>query len=606
VVSENGQVYDKDTAERIRQKKISKKFKVPWMRIIGLNKPVYKWYWPAFICCAGSGVTMPLNAYLIAQSLSAFQLTNMDAMMSELTKYACGYAGLAVGAGLAMFGQWASMGILSESFTKTVRVLIFGKLLTLPISFYDDVNNPPGKLCDMLSSNAMKMSVLSGQTIGTVFQVICALVSGIIIAFFGSVKLAAVMLVTVPLLVASTAVHLSVLVGVQKNEEWNNALRDSALIVSEALQNIRTVRAFTAREWTMKNFVRCVEIPLRTARKDALMSGSIYGISNSIIFLVYSGAFYYGGWLVVNEGLDFPHMIQALMGMILAATGAGQSLAFLSDIVIAKTAAYDVFTLLDIPTKSTEKGVILTDKPKIIEFRDVYFAYPSRPSIPILNGLSFTVMAGQKIALVGVSGSGKSSVMALIQRFYEPSSGQILVNGIPLETIDLHWWRDQIGYVGQEPVLFDLTLEENIKYGSNAHVSHEQIESASAKANMDFVNPENVHWETRLGPKGSLLSGGQKQRTAIARALVRDPTILILDEATSALDSASEEQVQKALDRAQIGRTTFAIAHRLSTIKDYDIIMVMSSGVVVEQGTHAELMDDGGIYRDLFMKGQQV
>jgi ABC-type multidrug transport system fused ATPase/permease subunit len=609
VVSDDGQVYDKDTAERKRMEKISKSYKVPWKRIVNINRNVYKWYIPASIACACSGVTMPLNAYLIAQSLSAFQLstTNVDLMMSELTKYAIGYVGLAIGAGLALFGQWASMGVLSENFTKNVRVLIFGKLLTLPIAYYDDANNAPGKLCDMLSTNAMKMSVLSGQTIGSVFQVICALVAGITIAFFGSPKLAAVMLVTVPLLVASTAVQLSVMVGIQKSEDWNNAMRDAALIVSEGLQNIRTLRAFTAREWTLKNYTKCVNVPIRSAMKNDLISGVIYGASNCVIFLVYSGSFYYGGWLVVNDGLDFPHMIQALMGMILAATGAGQSLAFLADLVVAKSAAHDVFELLDKPTKSTASGIVPLVKPRTIEFRNVEFSYPARPSIPILRGLSFTVEAGQKIALVGVSGSGKSSVMALIQRFYEPTSGQIIVNGnIPLDSIDLTWWRDQIGYVGQEPVLFDLTLEENITYGSNAGVSHDQVETVARKANMDFVNPENVHWDTRLGPKGSLLSGGQKQRTAIARALARDPVILILDEATSALDSSSEAQVQQALDQAQEGRTTFAIAHRLSTIKDYDVIMVMSSGIVVESGTHEQLLNTGGIYRDLYTKGQQV
>ena len=307
--------------------------------------------------------------------------------MSELTKYAIGYVGLAIGAGLALFGQWSSMGVLSENFTKNVRVLIFGKLLTLPIAYYDDPNNAPGKLCDMLSTNAMKMSVLSGQTIGSVFQVICALVAGITIAFFGSPKLAAVMLVTVPLLVASTAVQLSVMVGIQKSEDWNNAMRDAALIVSEGLQNIRTLRAFTAREWTLRNYTKCVHVPIRSAMKNDLISGIIYGASNCVIFLVYSGSFYYGGWLVVNDGLDFPHMIQALMGMILAATGAGQSLAFLADLVVAKSAAHDVFELLDKPTKSKNAGIVPLEKPKTIEFRNVHFSYPARPSIPILLSL---------------------------------------------------------------------------------------------------------------------------------------------------------------------------------------------------------------------------
>lgn len=601
-----GTMYTADQAERMRVKQIGKSYKVPWRRVIGLNEAVKKWYIPALIGSACSGITLPLNSYLVSQSLGAFQLqaVSIDAMMTELSHYALGYVGLAVGAGLAMFMQWSSFGVLGESFTKTVRVLLFEKLLSMDISFFDKPENAPGKLCDTLSSNATKMSSLSGQAIGSFVQIFASLFAGIVIAFCGSVKLAAVMTATLPLLILAAAVHTSVMVGMQQSSSFEMALKESALIASEALQNMRTLRAFTARKWTLNRYSECVMSPLTSATKEAVISGVIYGVSNSIIFLCYSLGFWYGGRLVVYENVPMPTMLQSLMGIVLAAQGAGQSMAFLPEMVAAKAAAFEVFGLLDSSTRSSAKnGTTLLDKPNKIEFRNVKFSYPTRLEVQVLKGLSFTVRAGEKIALVGPSGSGKSSVMALLERFYDPSEGEIFVNDTPLSALNVHHWRDQIGYVGQEPVLFDLTLEENLRYGNDA-ASHENVESAARRANMDFVG--RVQWTDRLGPKGSLLSGGQKQRTAIARALLRDPPILLLDEATSALDAASEAVVQLALDAAQEGRTTFTIAHRLSTIQNYDKILVIANGVMVESGSHAELMEKGGVYRDLYVKGQQV
>ena len=592
-----------DADEDARRIAVAKNFSVPWKRVIDINGDCKQWYLPAILGSCGNGVSLPLHAYFISRCLGAFELTNMSAMMETLSEYSLAYVGLAVGTGLSIFAQWASFGILAESFTKSVRVLIFGKLLAMDIGFFDDPQNAPGKLCDTLSSNAMKMSALSGQVIGSFMQIAAALVAGIIISFCGSVKLAAVMTATMPLLIFSAGIHMAVMVGVQKNSDWEKAMKQAALIVSEALQNIRTLRAFTARDWTLTQYKTCVEIPLGSALKDAVIGGLLYGFSNMVPFLCYAGGFYYGGWLVVNEGLSFETMIQSLMAIILASTGAGHATAFLPDLVHAKAAAHDVFQLLDTETLTAGLGCVPTEKPNLIEFRNVKFAYPSRPGVQVLSGLSFTVRAGQKIALVGPSGGGKSTVMALLQRFYEPTEGALLVNHTELQSIDVQWWRDQIGYVGQEPVLFDLTLEENLRYG-NSEVSHNQIEIVAQKANMDFVG--SVQWADRLGPKGSLLSGGQKQRTAIARALLRDPPILMLDEATSALDSASEAQVQKALDAAQDGRTTFTIAHRLSTIQDYDVILVIAGGVLVESGSHEELMNKQTVYYELYMKGQQV
>ena len=573
---------------------------VDWRRVIKLNSAVNKWYIPALIGSAANGVSLPLNSYLVSHSLGAFQSASM---MTSLSHYALGYVGLAVGTGLAMVMQWYSFGVLGESFTKTVRVVAFEKLLYMDMAFFDDPNNAPGKLCDLLSSNALKMSSLSGQIIGSLVQVAGSIVAGVIISFCGSLKLAAVMTATMPLLVIAAGVHTSVMVGIQKSSAMETALKESALIASEALQNMRTLRAFTARSWTIAKYSECVMSPLKSAMKEAWLSGLLYGVSNSIIFLAYSLGFWYGGRLVVYEGLSMETMLQSLMGVILAATGAGHALAFLPEIVEAKSAARHVFELMDTPTRSGKnEGNNLLEKPKKIEFKNVFFSYPLRPEVVVLKGLFFTVHAGEKVALVGPSGSGKSSVMALLERFYEPTSGEVVVNDCALNALEMKGWRQQIGYVGQEPVLFDLTLEENLRYGNDS-ATQSDLEKVAETANMDFVG--RVQWTDRLGPKGSLLSGGQKQRTAIARALLRDPPVLLLDEATSALDSSSEAQVQKALDAAQTGRTTFTIAHRLSTIQNYDKILVIANGVMVESGTHDELMALCGVYSDLFLKGEQ-
>jgi ABC-type multidrug transport system fused ATPase/permease subunit len=228
--------------------------------------------------------------------------------------------------------------------------------------------------------------------------------------------------------------------------------------------------------------------------------------------------------------------------------------------------------------------------------------------VPILQGLSFTVKKGQKVALVGPSGGGKSTVIALLERFYDPSQGSILIGGKhELAKMDVTWWRQQIGYVGQEPVMFDLTLADNVKYGCVSAVAESDLAEVAAASNMDFIKKgsnNSLEWTSPLGPRGGLLSGGQKQRAAIARAQLRKPRIMLFDEATSALDSNSEKLVQAALERSMVGRTSFTIAHRLSTIVDSDVILVIAQGRLVEQGSHAELMQKNGVYYSQYMQGQ--
>ena len=234
-----------------------------------------------------------------------------------------------------------------------------------------------------------------------------------------------------------------------------------------------------------------------------------------------------------------------------------------------------------------------------IELRSVTFAYPQRLEAPVFTDFSLSVPAGKTVALVGQSGSGKSSVISLIERFYDPQAGAVLLDGVDIRSLNLHWLRAQVGLVGQEPVLFNMTVADNIKYG-RPDASAEAVVAAAKAANAhSFIQALPEGYDTRLGEGGIQLSGGQKQRVAIARAVVKDPRVLLLDEATSALDAESEHVVQEALDRLMVGRTTVVVAHRLSTVRDADAIAVVFQGRIVEQGTHKQLVALGGAYARL-------
>jgi len=280
----------------------------------------------------------------------------------------------------------------------------------------------------------------------------------------------------------------------------------------------------------------------------------------------------------------------------------------------ASVAAHDMFELMDRkPLINGLEPIGNTPKESFdvghIELRNVSFYYPFRKDVQVLKSLSFKVQSGQSVGLAGPSGGGKSTVMAMIQRFYDPQEGDVLLgpdtDKVILRNQNIRWWRQQIGFVGQEPILFDGTILDNVQYGlGGASIEEKRLLQLKEMANMGFIDRAQG-WQTQVGPRGSRLSGGQKQRVAICRGLARNPAILLLDEATSALDSQSEQVVSKALEAARQGRTSFAIAHRLSTIQDCDIIMVVGEGRILESGSHIELMEKDGVYSKLVKQSQQ-
>jgi len=292
---------------------------------------------------------------------------------------------------------------------------------------------------------------------------------------------------------------------------------------------------------------------------------------------------------------------------------AASAFAFTGDIGKAKVSCHDMFKLIDrrsqidglCPiglTPDTSEGFDIGH----FDFEGVCFYYPFRRDVQVLSHMSFSITAGTSVGVVGPSGGGKSTIMALIQRFYDPQEGVIYIGGgncrLPLNSVNIRWWRKQVGFVGQEPILFGGTVLENVKYGvdEDEMISDDYLQKCKEDAFLTFLDSVAAHgWQTQVGPRGARLSGGQKQRVAICRALIRNPRVILLDEATSALDSQSEQVVSKALERARKGRTSFAIAHRLSTVQDCDTIVVVANGKIVEQGSHKDLMLKGGVYHKL-------
>lgn len=377
----------------------------------------------------------------------------------------------------------------------------------------------------------------------------------------------------------------------------------------EAIANIRTVAAFGAEERISMRFASELNKPNKQTVLQGHISGVGFGVSQLFANCSYALALWYASVLITHKDSNFGHIIKSFMVLLVTALAISETLTLAPDIVKGTQALGSVFRILHRktaidPNNPTSK--VVTSVQGDIEFRNVNFKYPARPDITILEDLNLRVSAGKSLAVVGQSGSGKSTVISLILRFYDPTSGAILIDGYDIKTLNLKSLRLKIGLVQQEPALFSTTIYENIKYG-NENASEIEIMKAAKAANAHgFISRMPEGYQTHVGDRGLQLSGGQKQRVAIARAILKDPSILLLDEATSALDTASERLVQEALDMLMKGRTTVLVAHRLSTVCDADNIAVLEHGRVVEIGSHKQLIaKPGGTYRQLVSLQQE-
>ncbi|KAE8722976.1 ABC transporter B family member 5 [Hibiscus syriacus] len=366
------------------------------------------------------------------------------------------------------------------------------------------------------------------------------------------------------------------------------AYAEAGNVVEQTVGAIRTVASFTGEKHAIEKYNDKLRIAYSATVRQGLVSGMGLGTMMLVVFSTYGLAVWVGAKLIANHGYNGGQVISVILAIMTGGMSLGQTIPSVNAFASGQAAAYKMFETIKrkpmIDPYDTS-GITLEDIRGEIELKDVYFRYPARPDVQIFAGFSLHVPSGTTAALVGQSGSGKSTVISLLERFYDPESGEVLIDGVDLKKIQLQWIRGKIGLVSQEPILFATTIRENIAYGKD-NATHEEIKEAIDMANAaKFIDKLPKGLDTMVGEHGTQLSGGQKQRIAIARAILKNPRILLLDEATSALDAESERIVQDALVRVMSNRTTMVVAHRLTTIRNADMIAVVHLGKLVEKGT---------------------
>ncbi|XP_023776043.1 multidrug resistance protein 1 isoform X1 [Cyanistes caeruleus] len=522
----------------------------------------------------------------------------LDKLEEDMTRYAYYYSGIAAGVLLAAYIQTSFWTLAAGRQIKKIREKFFHAIMRQEIGWFDV--NDVGELNTRLLDDVSKINDGIGDKIGLLVQALTTFVTGFIVGLIRGWKLTLVILAVSPVLGLSAALWAKVLSAFTDKEQA--AYAKAGAVAEEVLAAIRTVIAFGGQEKEIKRYHKNLEDAKRIGIRKAITANISMGAAFLLIYASYALAFWYGTTLILTDDYTIGKVLTVFFSVLIGAFSIGQTAPSIEAFASARGAAYTVFNIIDNEPQIdsySETGYKPDHIKGNLEFKNVYFNYPSRPDVEILKGLNLKINSGQTVALVGGSGCGKSTTVQLIQRFYDPKEGTVTIDGQDIKTLNVRYLREVIGVVNQEPVLFATTIAENIRYGRE-DVTMEEIEKATKEANAyDFIMKLPKKFETVVGERGAQLSGGQKQRIAIARALVRNPKILLLDEATSALDTESESVVQAALDKAREGRTTVVVAHRLSTVRNADLIAVFEGGVITEQGNHAKLLERKGIYHKL-------
>ncbi|KAI7825958.1 multidrug resistance protein 1 [Kickxella alabastrina] len=564
--------------------------------------------------CA-AGTALPLMTLIFSSLTGKFLDFNFDSsggdnqksrnyLDSETRRYCLYFLALGLAMWVVSSVQKLTWSVSSERIGRRMREMFYISILRQNIGWFDELST--GELTTRISADVNMVQEGIGEKFSFVVQYVVTFGTSIILAFTKGWRLTLVVLAVLPAIVGSAGL-MGILLA-ENTAGGQDSYAEAGGVADEVLSSIKTVMAFSGQQRELERYRTKILVARAKGLKKSLVLGLCLGFIMFSIYSVYALGFWYGGKLAREGKMSPETVLNVFFSLIIGGFSLGNSAPSISAVSSARGAAVKVYQVIDrqspIDPVDTDKGLSAENIQGDIELCDVDFWYPTRPDVKVMQGFSMHVRPGQKVALVGESGCGKSTMIGLIERFYDPEKGAVRVDGVDVREYNVRSLRQQIGVIMQTPVLFGYSIFQNIAWGAidaeGNPPTREQVEQACRDANAhDFIMDLPDGYETLCGERGALLSGGQKQRIAIARALVRNPRILLLDEATSALDSSAERIVQDALDKASANRTTITVAHRLSTIRDSDVIHVISKGRVLESGSHEELIARQGAYARL-------
>ncbi|KAK6264322.1 ABC transporter-like [Theobroma cacao] len=524
---------------------------------------------------------------------------NKIQMMKDVEKICILMSGLATIVVVGAYLEITCWRLVGERSAQRIRTKYLRAVLRQDISFFD-TEVSTGDIMHGISTDVAQIQEVMGDKMAHFIHHVFTFICGYTVGFLRSWKVSLVVFSVTPLTMFCGIAYKAVYGGLTAKEEA--CYRKAGTIAEQAISSIRTVFSFVAEDNLAARYAELLAKSVPLGAKIGFAKGAGMGVIYLVTYSTWALAFWYGSILVARKEISGGAAVACFFGVNVGGRGLALSLTYFAQFAQGTVAAGRIFDIMDrVPEIDPydPEGRTLSSVRGRIEFKGVNFAYPSRPDTTVLSSLNLVIRSLKTLALVGASGGGKSTIFALIERFYDPDKGVITLDGHDLRTLQVKWLRRQIGMVGQEPVLFATTILENVMMGKENATKKEAVAACVAANAHSFIYDLPLGYDTQVGAKGTQLSGGQKQRIALARALIKDPRILLLDEPTSALDPESEAVVQQAIDKISTGRTTIVIAHRLATVRNANTIVVLDQGSVVETGNHRQLMERSGAYYKL-------